>query len=112
MEPFEKIIYDFKTETFNLGADKYYEILHAADILQNISKKYQYNCIIEHKEKRFEAKDAYCDHNKAKILLNFKDETNIYDLIEKMFLWAEKQPKRELKTMNYELEKNIYSYWK
>lgn len=34
------------------------------------------------------------------------------DLIYKMFKWIEKQPQREIKFLNYEIDKNIYSYWK
>jgi UDP-glucose 4-epimerase len=57
-------------------------------------------------------KIAYSDHTKAKQMLDFKDWTDIRVLVEKMFDWALTQPKREVKYMNYEVEKNIYSFWK
>ena len=45
-------------------------------------------------------------------MLNFKDETNIEESIEELFDWVLTQPVREVKMMEYEIEKNIYSYWK
>lgn len=57
-------------------------------------------------------KGAYCDHTKAKDKLNFIDDTNIDVLIEDMFIWAMKQPKREVKKIEYEVTNKIYSYWK
>ena len=57
-------------------------------------------------------KHAYCDHTKAKTLLKFEDNTNLYDLIEEMFVWAMKQPNRKVKDMPYEVTKDIYDYWK
>jgi UDP-glucose 4-epimerase len=59
-----------------------------------------------------EAHDAYCDHNKAKEMLGFKDKTDMEKLIEKMFVWAMKQPRREVKSVEYEVTKGLYSYWK
>jgi len=112
MEPFEKVIYNFNKETFNIGADKYYAIKDVAEILKEISENYGYKCIIEHAEKRHEVKNAYCDHTKSKEMLDFKDNTNIKTLIEKMFLWAREQPKRDIVVMDYEIEKDLYSYWK
>jgi len=49
--------------------------------VKDISKKYGFNCQLEHREARHEAKHAYCDHNKAKKLLDFSDKTNIDNLI-------------------------------
>jgi hypothetical protein len=74
--------------------------------------KHKYNVCIEHGEARHEAKHAHCDHTKAKQYLNFTDQTNLYELTEKMFVWAMTEPNRDLKIMNYEIEKNLYSYWK
>lgn len=112
MEPFEKLINNFNGETFNIGADKYWSIKEVAEIVKKIALKYGYNPKIEHKEARHEVKHAFCDHAKAKSLLQFEDNTSLENLIDKMFLWAKDQPKREIKRMVYEVEKNIYSYWK
>jgi hypothetical protein len=45
-------------------------------------------------------------------LLGFEDNTNLAHLIYDMFVWAKDQPNRKVQTMNYEIEKNMYSYWK
>jgi hypothetical protein len=45
-------------------------------------------------------------------MLNFKDETNIADLVDNTFLGTQDQPQWPLRLMNYEIEKDNYSYWK
>ena len=112
MEPFDKLLTDHSGEIFNIGADKYFSLNEVANTVQSIGKKYGYEVPIEHGEPRHEVKHAYCDHTKAKTILEFKDETNLEELIESMFVWAMKQPNRKVKNMEYEVEKNIYDYWK
>lgn len=112
MEPFDKLLTDYDGETFNIGADKYFTLNEVAEAVQKIGKKYGYEVPIEHGEPRHEVKHAYCDHTKAKNMLDFKDETNLDELIESMFVWAMKQPNRKVKKMEYEVTKDIYDYWK
>ena len=112
MEPFDKLLTDYDNEIFNVGADKYFTLNEVAKTVQKIGKKYGYEVPIEHGEPRHEVKHAYCDHTKAKSMLEFKDETNLEELIESMFVWAMKQPNRKVKKMDYEVTKDIYDYWK
>jgi UDP-glucose 4-epimerase len=112
MKPFDILLEEFDGETFNIGADKHFTLNEVAETVQAIGSKYGYDVPIEHGEPRHEAKHAYCDHTKAKSLLKFEDDTNLYDLIEEMFVWAMKQPKRKVKDMPYEVTKDIYDYWK
>jgi UDP-glucose 4-epimerase len=112
MEPFDKLLTDYDNEIFNVGADKYFTLNEVAETVQKIGKKYGYEVPIEHGEPRHEVKHAYCDHTKAKSMLEFKDETNLEELIESMFVWAMKQPNRKVKKMDYEVTKDIYDYWK
>jgi UDP-glucose 4-epimerase len=112
MEPFDKLLTDYDNEIFNIGADKYFSLNEVAETTQKIAKKYGYEVPIEHGEPRHEVKHAYCDHTKAKTMLEFKDETKLEDLIESVFVWAMKQPNRKVKRMNYEVTKDIYDYWK
>lgn len=112
MEPFDKLLTDHDGEIFNIGADKYFSLNQVAETVQSIGKKYGYDVPIEHGEPRHEVKHAYCDHTKAKTVLEFKDETKLEELIESMFVWAMKQPNRKVKTMEYEVEKDIYDYWR
>ena len=112
MEPFDKLLVDHDGEIFNIGADKYFSLNEVAEAVQKIGKKYGYDVPIEHGEPRHEVKHAYCDHTKAKSMLEFKDETNLEELIESVFVWAMNQPKRKVKEMEYEVTKDIYDYWK
>ena len=112
MEPFDKLLTDCDNETFNIGADKYFTLNEVAKTVQEIGKKYGYEVPIEYGEPRHEVKHAYCNHDKAKNLLKFEDDTKLEELIESMFVWAMKQPSRKVKTMEYEVTKNIYDYWR
>jgi hypothetical protein len=40
------------------------------------------------------------------------DNTDIDNLIESMFVWYKEVPNKDVKKIDYEIEKNIYSYWK
>jgi UDP-glucose 4-epimerase len=112
MEPFDKLLTNYDGEIFNIGADKHFTLNEVAETVQKIGKKYGYEVPIEHGEARHEVKHAYCNHTKAKTMLDFKDGTNLDELIESMFVWAMKQPNRKVKKMDYEVTKDIYDYWK
>lgn len=112
MKPFEKLMTLSNCETFNIGADKEYEIIEAAKIFQKIAEKIGLNPKIVHLEKRHEVKDAYSNHDKAKRILGFKDQTNIEKTIREMLVWAMKEPVRKEKKMKYEIEKGMYNFWK
>ena len=112
MEPFDRLLTEYDGETFNIGADKYFTLNEVAEAVQKVGKKYGYEVPIEHGEPRHEVKHAYCDHTKAKSMLQFSDGTNLDDLIESMFVWAMKQPNRKVKNMEYEVTKDIYDYWR
>ena len=112
MEPFDRLLTDCDNETFNIGADKYFTLNEVAKTVQEIGKKYGYEVPIEYGEPRHEVKHAYCNHDKAKNLLKFEDDTKLEELIESIFVWAMKQPNRKVKTMEYEVTKDIYDYWR
>lgn len=109
---FEDMINNHHGQTFNIGADKEWTINEIAEIMKDIASKHGFNASIEHVEERHEVKHAFCDHSLAKEVLKFKDDTNIFNLIEDMFVWSKNQPNREMKKISYEIEKDIYSYWK
>ena len=112
MQPFDMLHDNFDGEIFNIGADKYFSLNEVAETVQKIGSKYGYDVPIEHGEPRHEVKHAYCDHTKAKTMLNFKDNTELENLIETMFVWAMKEPNRKVKDMEYEITEGIYDYWK
>lgn len=112
MEPFEKLMSLQSCELFNIGADHEFELNTVAALVQKIGAELGHTTTIEHVEGRLEVKDAYCNHDKAKKLLAFKDGTDIETTIRDMFIWAKSQPVRDVKKMEYEVDKNIYSFWK
>lgn len=112
MEPFEKLMNSHDGEIFNIGADKHYTINEAADTVIDVAKELGISASKVHLEKRNEVHTAYCDHAKAHRLLDFKDDTDLRETTLKMFKWALEQPNRPMKTMDYEIEKNMYSFWK
>jgi UDP-glucose 4-epimerase len=112
MKPFERLMNEHDSEIFNIGADKYYSINEVADIVIDIAKEHGISASKVHFEKRHEVHTAYCTHEKAKNLLDFSDETDIKELISGMFGWALKQPNRDVKVIDYEIEKNMYSFWR
>ena len=112
MEPFDLLHNEFDGEIFNIGADKYFSLNEVAETVQKVGKKYGYEVPIEHGPPRHEVKHAYCDHSKAKDLLKFQDNTKLEELIEDVFVWSMKQPKRKVKDMEYEVTDGIYEYWR
>lgn len=112
MDPFEKLMTAHDGEIFNIGADKHYTINEAAEAVINVAKELGINATKVHLEPRNEVHTAYCDHTKAHKLLGFKDNTDLHETIMKMFKWAQEQPNRPMKNMDYEIEKNMYSFWK
>ena len=114
MEPFEKLIDGFDECTFNIGADKTFTINELTDTVQRVAWKNGHEAEKQHVEERHEVKHAHCDHSLAQDPknLNFNDGTNLEALVDEMFKWALTQPKREQKSMEYEIQKGMYGYWR
>lgn len=110
MEPFLKLISGHDGETFNIGADKYFTINEMAQKIKDLNPSGPSNIV--YGDKRHEAVHAYCSHDKAKNILDFKDDTNIDTLINQMYKWAAQQKPRGIKNMEYEVTKNMYTEWK
>ena len=112
MQPFERLMAGHDGETFNIGADKYYTINEASAVVQEVAEEFGYNVDRVWLEKRNEVHTAYCDHSKAKEMLGFEDNTDFKKMVRQMFEWAMSQPNRDVKFIEYEVEKGIYSFWK
>jgi len=112
MKPFYDLMFEHDSETFNIGADEKVTILDAAKLIQKVGFSYGYDSKLVHYEPRNEVKFAYSDQTKAKNLLSFKDETDLETTFREMFVWAMDQPEREVKTIDYELETKMYSFWR
>ena len=112
MKPFEQLMTEHNGETFNIGADKYWTINDAALTVQKVAAEFDNNVDLVHLEKRNEVHTAYSDHTKAKELLGFNDDTDLEATIREMYTWAQSQPNRNVEYFDYEIEKNLYSFWK
>ena len=109
--PIEKLLNEHNGEIFNLGSDSPITIVDAAQIVQKCAKKFGFNPQITFLEERKEAKYAFCDHKKAKEMLDFSDNTDLEKVVYDMFSWAISSPKEDIKKMEYEINKNMYSFW-
>lgn len=111
-KPIEKLLYDYEDEFFNIGSDQVISIKEAANLVLKVGKKFNFQNEIIYLEPRREVKYAYSDHAKACEKLSFKDETDLEKTITEMFETAIKQKSKKIKKINYEINKNIYSYWR
>lgn len=112
MEPFERLMLLGDRQVYNVGADRHMTILEAAKRTSEVISTLGRKSSIVHLEPRDEVKIAFCDHTKAKTQLGFKDDTDFDVLIKDMFQWALTQPIRQVKMMEYEVEKNLYGFWR
>lgn len=95
-------------EIINMGAEKFYTINEANEILRSIIK----DGSVIYKEKRYEVEEAHSTHKKSVELLNYSDRTSLYDGLTAMWDWAQKQPKRtRFEWKNFEIDKGLYNFW-
>jgi UDP-glucose 4-epimerase len=110
--PIERLLTEFDGEIFNVGSDKDVTIKEAAELVLSVARRFGSTSQIVYLEPRREVKIAIADHTKAKTLLGFEDQTNLDLMIEEMYLYAMNLPKMEVEYMPYEVNKNMYSFWK
>lgn len=112
-DPIEKLLINYDDNFFNIGSDSPITIKNAAELVLDIGKKFGFNkSKIIFLEKRREVVHAFCDHQKARELLGFKDDTNLEELITQMYTYYIQLPNKKVEYMNYEIDKNMYSFWK
>ena len=115
MEPFYQLLHNRKTDQqiINIGADAHVSINALASIVQDVAHtKMGVRPLREYLDPRDEVGMMWCNHEKAKILLNFDDKTDLYDLIEKTWDWAVQIRPKEVRYMEYEIDKGMYPYWR
>lgn len=112
LEPMARLMTECNGQVFNIGSDREYTLNEVAELVQKVAREYGFDPKIEHLDGRHEVKFAYCDHTKAKEILGFRDDTDLEETIRQMFTWSARQDDREVKQMDYEVEKGMYSYWK
>lgn len=103
-------VYDkAKNERINLGGKKHVSLNEAVKIVSKITN----NNNIVYLEQRHEVKHAWCSYEKSVKLLDYSESVTLEEGLTKMWEWVKTAPKRDRKYWKeYELDKNIYSYWK
>jgi len=98
-----------KNEIINVGGVIENTINECAQMVSEITG----NKNIKYYEKRYEIKDAWCTYDKSIEILDYKEHISVYDGLVLMWEWLKQQPERPSRYFDkYELDKNIYSYWK
>jgi UDP-glucose 4-epimerase len=93
----------------NLGGKKRYTINDACKVIQEVFGETE----VVHLEERYEVRHAIPTFAKSVLLLGYDEKTSLKEGLEKMWAWAQVQPKRErFKWPFYEIDKGMYSYWK
>ncbi len=101
---YEALRYD--KQIINIGASKPYSIKQAAEMFMEVSGHDK----IKYLEPREETPQAICYTDKAEALLNYRDETTLYDGLKKMWEWAKIQPVRNIdEPPPLEITKNTHS---
>jgi UDP-glucose 4-epimerase len=96
-------------QIINLGGTIGYTIKEANDILKDVV-----NCDVEtiYLEKRYEVKHAVPTYEKSIEYLHFKDNTLLKDGLTKMWEWVKQQQNKDVISWDdFEILKNLYSYW-
>jgi UDP-glucose 4-epimerase len=98
-----------KNQIINLGGCISYTLNEAAHVLSDVTG----NENIVYLEGRHEVKHAYSTFEKSIKLLGFEDKTSLKDGLQQMWNWVKEQSEREQKKWEqYEITKQVYSYWK
>lgn len=110
-EPFLKVAENnYPEPIFNVGGDAFFTLNQVADLLFEVTGK---NTGKVYLQERFEVKNAYSNHDKAKQILGFEPKTDLKSMLEQMWEWVKVQPNREIKTFeNIELAEGLYEFWK
>ena len=112
MDPFERVMTVGSGEIINIGAEGYNTINEVCSMVETACIHYGINTQRVYLEPRHEVKNMWCDHSKAKDMLGFKDNTDLQKTIYDMLTWASHIKPKPVKTMEYEINKGMYSYWK
>lgn len=103
-------VYDkARNQIVNLGSIDYISLNDANKIVAQITG---YTNVI-YKEPRHEVKHAWCTHQKSVDILDYNEKISLENGLSIMWKWLQKAPKRTRKFWEqYEINSDIYSYWK
>lgn len=102
------ILPEASKEIINLGGMFEYTINQANNLLRKLI-----GGEVIHLEQRHEVFYAVPTYQKSIDILKFQQKTTLLDGLKKMWDWAKEQPKRQrFEWSEFEMDKNIYSFWK
>ena len=94
----------------NLGGIKEYTINEACEIVTRLSGE---DVAAKYLQPRHETKYAWSTWKKSVDLLDFEHKINLEEGVSRMWKWARSQPSRNrFSWKNFEINKDIYPYWK
>lgn len=103
------VLPEARNEIINLGGIESTSINNAIKTVREVIGE---TPIISH-EARYEVKHAIPSYQKSIGILNYKETKTLKQGLAEMWEWAKTQPNREQYIWrNFELDNNIYSYWK
>ena len=106
---FERTAYN---EVFNLGSDEPYSVRLLAQKVISVMKNGEKHAINNEQERK-EVVHAYCDHEKAKKILNYQANISLEEGLKDMAEWVKKVGIRKTtKFENIEIEENLPPSWK
>lgn len=98
-----------KNEIINLGGTKEISLNKARDLLIKLTGQSESIYL----EPRHEVKHAWSTHQKSIDILDYKETVDLEEGLKRMWEWVKSCPEKTQKFWTeYELEKNIYEYWK
>ncbi len=98
-----------KNEIINLGGIVHTSLNETADIISEITS----NKNRIYLEPRHEVKHSWTTYEKSIKILDYEETVSLKEGIRQMWEWVKTCPKKERSFWSeYELDKNIYSYWK
>ena len=99
-------------EVFNLGSDEPHSVKTLADKVISVMKNGEVHGI-HHEQARKEVVHAYCDHEKAKKILDYQAKVSLQEGLKDMAEWVKKVGIRKTtKFENIEIEENLPPSWK
>jgi UDP-glucose 4-epimerase len=105
------IVEQASKEIINLGGIEESSIINAARTLKEVIGDDRIE--IKHFEARHEVKHSIPTWKKSVDILGFEHKTSLNEGLTEMWRWAQKQEMRERFIWSqYEIDKDIYSYWK
>ncbi len=97
-------------QIINLGGVKNISILEACLTMLKVTESNLEPIFLEN---RHEAKNAFSSWQKSVDLLDFEHKTDLEEGLSSMWQWAKEQPKRPQFTWTeYELNKQLYNFWR